>query len=70
MLYNWQDVANPVEFLGNGGEWLIQIVGNPQTDYESNYGMGIQRMTAEWVQTGNPKEKADLYANGLIPRED
>nr|DAO56725.1 MAG TPA: hypothetical protein [Caudoviricetes sp.] len=32
--------------------------------------MGIQRMTAEWTQTGDPKEKADLYANGLIPRED
>lgn len=70
-LFKWLTNKKPKMLKDwNGGEWLLQIVGNPQTDYESNYGMGIQRMTAEWVQTGNPKEKADLYANGLIPRED
>lgn len=70
-LFKWLTNKKPKMLKDwNGGEWLIQIVGNPQTDYESNYGMGIQRMTAEWVQIGNPKEKANLYANGLIPRED
>lgn len=70
-LFKWLTNKKPKMLKDwNDGEWLLQIVGNPQTDYESNYGMGIQRMTAEWVQTGNPKEKADLYANGLIPRED
>lgn len=70
-LFKWLTNKKPKMLKDwNGGEWLIQITGNPQTDYESNYGMGIQRMTAEWVQTGDPKEKADLYANGLIPRED
>lgn len=70
-LFKWLTNKKPKMLKDwNGGEWLLQIIGNPQTDYESNYGMGIQRMTAEWVQTGNPKEKADLYANGLIPRED
>ena len=70
-LFKWLTNKKPKMLKDwNGGEWLLQIVGNPQTDYESNYGMGIQRMTAEWTQTGDPKEKADLYANGLIPRED
>lgn len=54
----------------NGGQWLVIFIGNPQTDYEANWGMGLQRMTAEWVQTGDPANKSDLYANGLIPRED
>lgn len=70
-LFKWLTNKKPKMLKDwNGGEWLVYIIGNPQTDYESNYGMGIQRMTAEWVQTGDPKEKADLYANGLIPRED
>lgn len=70
-LFKWLTNKTPKMLKDwNGGEWLCIITGNPQTDYESNYGMGIQRMTAEWVQTGDPKEKADLYANGLIPRED
>ena len=70
-LFKWLTNKKPKMLKDwNGGEWLIQIVGNPQTDYESNYGMGIQRMTAEWTQTGDPKVKDDLYANGLIPRED
>ena len=70
-LFKWLTNKKPKMLKDwNGGEWLVCIVGNPQTDYESNYGMGIQRMTADWTQTGDPKEKADLYANGLIPRED
>lgn len=70
-LFKWLTNKKPKMLKDwNGGEWLVQITGNPQTDYESNYGMGIQRMTAEWTQTGDPKEKADFYANGLIPRED
>lgn len=70
-LFKWLTNKKPKMLKDwNGDEWLIQITGNPQTDYESNYGMGIQRMTAEWMQTGDPKVKADLYANGLIPRED
>lgn len=70
-LFKWLTNKKPKMLKDwNDGEWLCIITGNPQTDYESNYGMGIQRMTAEWTQTGDPKEKADLYANGLIPRED
>ena len=70
-LFKWLTNKKPKMLKDwNGGEWIVCIVGNPQTDYESNYGMGIQRMTADWTQTGDPKEKADLYANGLIPRED
>ena len=70
-LFKWLTNKKPKMLKDwNSSEWLILITGNPQTDYESNYGMGIQRMTAEWTQTGDPKVKADLYANGLIPRED
>ena len=70
-LFKWLTNKKPKMLKDwNGSEWLCIITGNPQTDYESNYGVGIQRMTAEWTQTGDPKEKADLYANGLIPRED
>ena len=70
-LFKWLTNKKPKMLKDwNSSEWLCIITGNPQTDYESNYGMGIQRMTAEWTQTGDPKEKADLYANGLIPRED
>ena len=70
-LFKWLTNKKPKMLKDwNGAEWLCIITGNPQTDYESNYGMGIQRMTAEWTQTGDPKVKADLYANGLIPRED
>ena len=70
-LFKWLTNKKPKMLKDwNGSEWLCIITGNPQTDYESNYGMGIQRMTAEWTQTGDPKVKADLYANGLIPRED
>ena len=70
-LFKWLTNKKPKMLKDwNSAEWLILITGNPQTDYESNYGMGIQRMTAEWTQTGDPKVKADLYANGLIPRED
>ena len=70
-LFKWLTNKKPKMLKDwNSSEWLCIITGNPQTDYESNYGMGIQRMTAEWTQTGDPKVKADLYANGLIPRED
>lgn len=70
-LFKWLTNKKPKILKDWNGFFVICIVtGNPQTDYESNYGMGIQRMTAEWTQTGDPKEKADLYANGLIPRED
>ena len=70
-LFKWLTNKKPKMLKDwNSSEWLCIITGNPQTDYESNYGMGIQRMTAEWVQTGDPKVKSDLYANGLIPRED
>lgn len=70
-LFKWLTNKKPKILKDWNGFFTICIVtGNPQTDYESNYGMGIQRMTAEWTQTGDPKEKADLYANGLIPRED
>ena len=70
-LFKWLTNKKPKMLKDwNGSEWLCIVTGNPQTDYESNYGMGIQRMTAEWTQTGDPKVKADLYANGLIPRED
>lgn len=54
----------------NGNEWLIIFVGNPQTSYDSSYGMGVQSVSAEWTQTGDPTNKSDLYVNGLIPRED
>lgn len=70
-LFKWLTNKKPKILKDWNGFFTICIVtGNPQTDYESNYSMGIQRMTAEWTQTGDPKEKADLYANGLIPRED
>ena len=70
-LFKWLTNKKPKMLKDwNSSEWLCIVTGNPQTDYESNYGMGIQRMTAEWTQTGDPKVKADLYANGLIPRED
>ena len=70
-LFKWLTNKKPKMLKDwNSSEWLCIITGNPQTDYESNYGMGIQRMTVEWTQTGDPKVKADLYANGLIPRED
>ena len=70
-LFKWLTNKKPKMLKDwNSSEWLCIVTGNPQTDYESNYGMGIQRMTAEWTQTGDPKEKSDLYANGLIPRED
>ena len=70
-LFKWLTNKKPKMLKDwNSSEWLCIVTGNPQTDYESNYGMGIQRMTAEWMQTGDPKEKSDLYANGLIPRED
>ena len=69
-LFKWLTNKKPKMLKDwNSAEWLCIITGNPQTDYESNYGMGIQRMTEEWTQTDDPKVKADLYANELNQRE-
>lgn len=54
----------------NGNIWLCFITGNPQITYDSNWGMGLATVSAEWTEIGNPQSNQDLYECGLIPTED
>lgn len=50
----------------NGNAWIVFFVGNPQTDYAKEYGMGIERITCDWTQVGDAESGADLLNNGVI----
>ena len=50
----------------NGNAWIVFFVGEPQTDYAKEYGMGIQRITCDWMQIGDAENSDDLKNNGLI----
>lgn len=54
----------------NGNAWLVYIINNPSVQYDSNYGMGVINVTADWVEIGDINSKADLYKNGFIPTEE
>lgn len=54
----------------NGNCWLICIVGKPNTNYDNNFGMGVVKTSAEWVEIGNYNNSSDLFNANLIPTED
>jgi hypothetical protein len=51
----------------NGNSWLVYFTGNPTLSYDNNYGQGMVKVSAEWIEVGDPNDKTDLYENGLIP---
>lgn len=51
----------------NGNNWLVYFTGNPTLSYDNNYGQGMVKVNAEWIEVGDPNDKTDLYENGLIP---
>lgn len=53
----------------NGNAWLVYFTGNPTINYENNYGQGLMKVAAEWVQVGDINNRNDLYENGMIPTE-
>lgn len=54
----------------NGNCWLICIVDKPSTSYDNNYGQGVVKVEANWVEIGDYNNSSDLYNANLIPRED
>ena len=54
----------------NGNCWLICIIGEPNTNYENNYGMGLVKAEAKWVEIGDYNSASDLFNANLIPTED
>ena len=54
----------------NGNAWLCYITGNPSVTYDNNYGMGVTTVDTAWTEIGNPTNKSDLYAAGMIPTEE
>lgn len=54
----------------NGNQWLCCITGSPSVSYAKGSAMGIMTANAEWTQIGHPENASDLYAAGLIPREE
>ena len=54
----------------NGNCWLVCIVGQPSTSYDNNYGMGVVKADASWVEIGDYNNASDLYNANLIPTED
>ena len=38
--------------------------------YDNNYGMGVTTVDTAWTEIGNPTNKSDLYAAGMIPTEE
>lgn len=54
----------------NGNCWLICVIGEPNTNYDNNYGMGVVKTEAKWVEIGNYNNSSDLYNANLIPTED
>ena len=54
----------------NGNAWLCYITGNPSVTYDNNYGMGVTTVDTAWTEIGDPTNKSDLYAAGMIPTEE
>lgn len=54
----------------NGNSWLCCITGNPSVSYSRGSGMGMMTAKADWTQIGQADNAGDLYAAGLIPREE
>lgn len=53
----------------NGNSWLCYISGNPQLTYEDSTFNKVITANFTWTQTGDPGNKEDLIANGMIPEE-
>lgn len=54
----------------NGNCWLICIIDKPNTSYDNNYGQGVVKVDATWVEIGDYNNSSDLFSANLIPRED
>ena len=54
----------------NGNCWLVCIVGEPNTNYVNNFGMGVVKTEAKWIEIGNYNNSSDLFSANLIPTED
>lgn len=54
----------------NGNCWLVCIVGEPNTNYANNFGMGVVKTEAKWVEIGDYNNASDLFNGNLIPTED
>lgn len=50
----------------NGNIWLMFITDNPSIDYESNSGMAIAKVGADWTEIGDANSGTDLYEAGLL----
>lgn len=51
----------------NGNKWLVFFTGNPSLSYDNNYGQGMVKVNAEWIEIGDSESKNDLYEAGMIP---
>lgn len=54
----------------NGNCWLICVIGDPNTNYDNNYGMGVVKTEAKWVEIGDYNNASDLFNANLIPTEE
>ena len=51
----------------NGNYWLVDFTGNPTVTYDNNNSQRMLKVAAQWTEVGDPKDKTDVYENGLIP---
>lgn len=49
----------------NGNIWLAKLSDSPKISYNSNFGMGVTRVSFNWVEQGKYDSQSDLYNNGL-----
>ena len=54
----------------NGNCWLICIIGEPNTNYDNSYGMGMVKVDANWIEIGDYNNATDLFKSNLIPVEE
>lgn len=50
----------------NGNSWLIKIVDSPSTSYPSDYGMGIAKVSSNYVEIGDSNKQSDLERSGIL----
>ena len=50
----------------NGNSWLVFIIGNPQTIYLNNSGMGIANVGFDYTEAGDSNSQNDLVDTGMI----
>ena len=50
----------------NGNIWLIMFTDNISLDFTNEWGMGLAKFSAPWVEIGDAEDQISLQETGLI----